>query len=247
MLAPPEVLFLMQTLFAGYWGKYLDSCWEELWQAPGKPWLTPKLSDSLRESNVKIGLNKLYIKWTQWGQKQLDHLVGVKPSEAALSEQDFMQSNGEEVEEPSITKVWHDKRSLSSYWDNPLGIKMEYGSQGGAEETSQWRWKGAVNAPFWHQNCTKLKWRLHMSNQSVSHAVAWADQSELDMTLDWIRMDRWRQEGSAEVRREGGGCFVCATIGGISWELSTPRSKRHCFNSRVVLSPMLASVHLFNM
>ena len=33
-------------------------------------------------------------------------LVGVNPSEAALSEQDFMQSNGEEVvEEPGSTKV----------------------------------------------------------------------------------------------------------------------------------------------
>ena len=32
---------------------YLDSCWDELWQALGKLWLTPKLSDSLEERYVK--------------------------------------------------------------------------------------------------------------------------------------------------------------------------------------------------
>ena len=40
-------------------------------------------------------------------------LVGVNPSEAALSEQDFMQSNGEEVvEEPGSTKVLHEIEKL---------------------------------------------------------------------------------------------------------------------------------------
>ena len=37
----------------GYWGTYLDSCWEELWQALGRPWLTPKLSDSLERKQCE--------------------------------------------------------------------------------------------------------------------------------------------------------------------------------------------------
>ena len=146
-------------------------------------------------------LNKRYIEWTQWRQKQLGHLVGVKPSEAALSEQDFMQSNGEEVEEPGSTQVWHEERNLSLYLVNLLQIKMKCGNQGGVEETSQWGWnKGCQCTTLtqelqsnWNVDCIYVK--------SISFTVWEQINKELDMTLDRIRMDRWRQEGSAEVRR----------------------------------------------
>ena len=61
-----QVPISLQTLFTGSWGTDLDSCWEELWQALGKPWLTPKLSDSLKKLDNKLKLLKEKGNWATW-------------------------------------------------------------------------------------------------------------------------------------------------------------------------------------